>query len=320
MNWKLKALAQSALSRLPYASTINYWGQKFITRAHQNPGVVVADRLERSRWFMRQFSRHGGVKPDGAHFFEFGAGWDLAGPLAMYCLGASRQCVLDIERCAHVELVNGVIGELNRREAELPRTPGAPIRALQELKPRFGIDYRAPADARATELPAASVDCITSTFTMEHIPAPDLKAILAESRRILKPGGLILSLIDYQDHYSYRDPSISVYNFLQYDERQWRRFNPPLHYQNRMRHSQYRRMFAEAGFEILDEELKRPSAEDLACVASLEHARCFQEFDREDLAIRGSAMVCRVMACKAAVGPEALCTKAETAPSGKLAV
>jgi SAM-dependent methyltransferase len=292
MNWKLKGLAQSALSRVPYAGAINYWGQKYVTRAH-DPVPAVEDRLGKARWFLGRYGEHGGADPGVSQFFEFGAGWDLAGPLSLYSLGVNRQHIVDITPCARLELVNGVIAELNRRGSELPRPPGAPLPSLAELEPRFGIRYRAPADARATSLPRASVDCIVSTYTMEHIPEPDLRAILAESLRILKPAGLMLSLIDYQDHYSYRDPAISVYNFLQYSDWQWRWFNSSLHYQNRLRHSQYHRLFAEAGFEILEEELKRPEDRDLARFRKLRLAPAFHSFTAGDLTILASGMVCR---------------------------
>jgi SAM-dependent methyltransferase len=292
MNWKLKGLGQSALSRLPYAGALNYFGQKFITKAHA-AGPPVADRLEKARWFTARFREYHGGNLSDARFFEFGAGWDLAGPLALYCLGANSQCVVDIRPCARLELVNQTIAELNRRSAEVVRLAGAPLGSLGELEMRFGIRYQAPADARGTLLGGASVDCIVSTYTMEHIPVADLQAILAEARRILKPAGLILSLIDYQDHYSYRDAHISVYNFLQYTERQWRWFNSPLHYQNRLRHSQYRQLFADAGFEILAEDLKLPGAPDLDRFRGLRLAPAFGSFAVDDLTILGSGMVCR---------------------------
>lgn len=293
MNWKLKALGQAVLSGLPGSSSLNYWGQKLVTRAHRDFGPVAADRLEKARWFVRQFHEHRGQDLNTAQFFEFGAGWDLAGPLALYCLGAGRQRVVDVSPCARVELVNRIIEELNRSTAELPRCPEAPARSLRELEARFGISYRAPTDARQSAMSRASVDCIVNTYTLEHIPVENLEAILAESFRILKPGGLLLSVVDYQDHYSYRDAGISVYNFLRYTERQWRWFNSPLHYQNRLRHSQYRRLFAKAGFEILSEELKRPEATGHSRFQLPRLAAQFQSFSPDDLTILASAMVCR---------------------------
>ena len=43
------------------------------------------------------------------------------------------------------------------------------------------------------------------------------------------------------------------FNFLKYDDAQWRRFNGGQQYVNRLRHSDYVRMFREAGFTILEE-------------------------------------------------------------------
>ena len=46
--------------------------------------------------------------------------------------------------------------------------------------------YRAPGYARATGLPADSVDCATNTATLEHIPVEDIAQIFAEMFRVLK--------------------------------------------------------------------------------------------------------------------------------------
>ena len=74
-----------------------------------------------------------------AQFYEFGAGWDLAGPLALYCLGANRQILVDLAPCARLELVNGVIVELNRLGEAIPRRPGERLASLEDLDRRFGI-------------------------------------------------------------------------------------------------------------------------------------------------------------------------------------
>ena len=49
------------------------------------------------------------------------------------------------------------------------------------------------------------------------------------------------------------DGSLSRFNFLKYDDAQWRPFNSGRQYVNRLRHSDYVRMFREAGFTILEE-------------------------------------------------------------------
>ena len=313
MNWKVKGLGQTALSLLPGGAQMNYWGQKLITRAHSNLGPIVENRVEKARWFKRQFVEHcQGNDLSRAQFYEFGAGWNLAGPLALYCLGANRQIVIDITRCARLDLVNRVIAELEHYAGKVPRRPGTPLLALKELESRLGIAYHAPADTYRTGLADNSVDCITNTFTLEHIPTTDVRGLLRECKRVLKPGGLLLSMIDYQDHYSYRDARMSVYNFLQYSEREWKWFNSALHYQNRLRHCQYRQMFAEAGFETILEELQGPAPGDVDCLKSMRVSAEFRQFSFDDLTVRGSQMVCR-----RPVGPAQLVTSREGAMAGQ---
>src|ERR1700692_4461814 len=112
MNWKLKALAQDVLSRVPYGSSLNYLGQLFITRSHAHLDRSVLDRLDKARWFLEAFRLHSGLPPAESHFYEFGAGWHLAGPLSLYGLGVGRQTVIDITPCVRISLVNKVIDVL----------------------------------------------------------------------------------------------------------------------------------------------------------------------------------------------------------------
>jgi hypothetical protein len=51
------------------------------------------------------------------------------------------------------------------------------------------------------------------------------------------------ALIDYRDNVSYGDPGISIYNFLTFSDAEWARWNPRLSYQNRLRHSDYFKLF-----------------------------------------------------------------------------
>ena len=126
---------------------------------------------------------------------------------------------------------------------------------------------------------------------MEHIPRADLSLILQECRRLLAPGGLVSLHIDYRDHYSYADRSISVYNFLQYSERAWSRFNSSLHYQNRLRHPDYLELADSCGFGILSERPMGPSDSDLRSLEALEIDQHFHAYDSHSLAIQAAHLV-----------------------------
>ncbi len=48
--------------------------------------------------------------------------------------------------------------------------------------------------------------------------------------------------------------SIGPYNYMLFSDGAWGQFNPPSHYQNRGRHSQYINLFERAGFAVLKAE------------------------------------------------------------------
>jgi hypothetical protein len=89
-----------------------------------------------------------------------------------------------------------------------------------------------------------------SMSCLEHIPEEQLPAVLAELTRIASPDALIGFGIGYYDHYATADRSITRCNFYRYSDSAWRFWNPPRQHQNRLRHSDFEKLFGD--FEILD--------------------------------------------------------------------
>jgi len=262
MRWQYKVAVQKALSFAPRGEQANYLLQRHVTRKLPAGDEQFFLHFDETARHARGFAEHGG-RQAGVRAYEFGAGWDLIGPLSLWALGISQQVLVDIDAHVRLELVNHSLTRFERHHAGLGQRAGrslrrvdpTPIRSVAELRERFGIDYRAPCDARGTGLAAGSFDLISSTFTLEHIPRDDIAPILRECARLLADGGIVSCSIDMQDHYSFDDPRISVYNFLRYSDRRWRLINSSLHYQNRLRARDYRELFAESGLSIIDEVL-----------------------------------------------------------------
>ena len=98
--------------------------------------------------------------------------------------------------------------------------------------------------------------------------------------------------IDYSDHWSHADRSITPRHFLRFEDEEWRRWNPLMHYQNRLRHSDYRRLFDDAGFIILGEKETVPGcAED--ALRQIPLACRFKDCDMLDLAATAGHFVLR---------------------------
>ena len=93
------------------------------------------------------------------------------------------------------------------------------------------------------------------------------------------------ALIDYRDNFSYGDPHISIYNFLKYSDQEWARWNPRLSYQNRLRHSDYFKLFDAVGFTILEASSSLDGPEAAAALKELPLADKFRSYTLSDLAI-----------------------------------
>jgi SAM-dependent methyltransferase len=302
MRWLLKAALQKGMSALPAAESANYVFQRHVTRTLPAPDPTFRRKFGRALRHLVAYAEHGPRRAVGeAVFYEFGAGWDLEIPLAYWCLGVDRQILVDIRPNLRLGLVNETVRRLARLlpqlEKEAGRTlrdPGpADLRAADELEPRFGITYLAPRDARATGLKGGAIDFVSSTNTLEHVPAADMIPVLAECRRLLRPDGAMSSRIDLRDHYAYFDSSLSPYNFLRYGERTWRLFNSALLHQNRLRRPDYLEAFAAADFTVVAEESAVPGDADLAALGRIRPAAEFGGYALEDLGVKGLALVAR---------------------------
>jgi hypothetical protein len=272
MKWLAKAALQGTISVLPRSHEINYVFQRKVTKRLPRGPHDFDYHAETAGQHVDALAAH---RPQARlaelRLYEFGAGWDLIGALSFWALGAEDQTLVDIRDNLRWELVNHTIEQLHDRHDALQARLGRPLRRPErspvsdpgELADRFGIRYHAPRDARATGLPDGSVDLVTSTFTLEHIPAPDISAILTETRRIMARGGLMSSLIDLKDHYSYVDGAVGPYNFLRYSDRTWALLNPGLQWQSRQRHPEYLELFRAAGFATIADQPEWPTAEDL---------------------------------------------------------
>jgi SAM-dependent methyltransferase len=287
---------------LPLGKDLHYVVQRRITRSLPSSDEKFVEIFNQAKKHVKALNHHGATSVETARFYEFGAGFELGIPLSFSALGVRLQVVVDIRRLLRIELVNEILRKLQRMRCEIEgcQNPERFLdtnhsgRWIDQLAEYYGIQYLAPCDARNTGLEPASVDFVTSTNTLEHIPAIDIPLILKECRRLLKGGGLMSCIIDYQDHYSYSDSRISAYNFLKYSDSAWQWYNPAFHYQNRLRHNDYLQLFREEGFEVIEESCRQPSENDLACLREASIWEPFRKsYDSTELGIRSAHVVVR---------------------------
>lgn len=269
MHWKLKARIQNAVSLLPSRSSYAayFWLQRhFGGLKKMNPVSRLSAGIE--TW---QRIRKLGYDPTGKIFFEVGTGRAPITPLAYWLMGAKGTITIDLNPYVKPELVMESLQYMTDNHADMQRLFGPLLdqerldellKLHQQTDFSFGamlelcnIQYIAPGDAAKTRLSPGSIDFHTSFNVFEHIPLTILEKILAEGNRIIRDDGLFVHRIDYSDHFSHSDGSISPINFLQYSDAEWDKYADNRYmYMNRLRHDDFVDLFESAGQHILATE------------------------------------------------------------------
>lgn len=292
-KWHLKAFVQKALSFLPYGSSINFWFQKHITRGVRLTDDYIRDRLIHAKDHIKYCGEFGG-KLDAT--LEIGTGWYPIIPLLLFLSGANGIQTLDVSRYVtrrrFAQTISKLL-ELNAQGGLAGYVEVVPDRlsqmravldgsgSLKGMMAALSITYTI-GDARRTSFPDKSLDLIHSNNTLEHIPVNVLRHILVELKRLGRPGAIHSHFIDMSDHFAHMDRTITPYNFLKFSSRKWKLINNRIQFMNRLRLSDYRQLFREAGYEIVRGQLRADRPGDLDSV------KVHQELahhDREELKV-----------------------------------
>lgn len=123
----------------------------------------------------------------------------------------------------------------------------------------MGIEYRIY-DGRRIPFDEASFDRVWAMDVLEHVRHPELT--VAEVRRVLRPGGLLVCRVDLRDHYHLQDPCRWL-ECLKYPRRLWNAMTwNRSSYVNRLRYSQWQEMFGHVGLEPV--QISTQSSDELA--------------------------------------------------------
>lgn len=173
--------------------------------------------------------------------------------------------------------------------------PFVPLRAPADagLLARCAAEHGVPATSLAakvqrmtatTLLAAQSIDCVLSNSVLEHVS--DMDALAAELRRVLRPDGCMVHIVDYRDHF-FAYP----YHHLLWSDPVWSRFLNPGDLP-RWRIGDHLDAFARHGFstEVL---LAKPVEAEFGRVENRIHPR-FRHYGQRDLSTAFGVLFCRV--------------------------
>src|SRR5262245_53662756 len=229
MRWYVRCVVDGVKAGIPFQEQL----RRFRYRTFGYQADVVKDKftirggLQQVDWIRKRRAMEGAV------ILEVGSGWQPAIPILFSLAGAERILLTDQVRLCMPESFQAALTSLhaNREiilerlgisDAHFQRALDVSKLSLDEAFDALRLRYLAPCDCASLDLPAASVDIVTSRAVLEHVPPGVIRAIFRESRRILKPEGFMVHSIDNSDHWKQSDSSISWVNFLQYSDAAFR--------------------------------------------------------------------------------------------------
>jgi len=301
--WIIKAIVQKMISYLPWKHSVNYFFQKYITRGVQLTDAYFEDKLMHAFNHIEYYKMHVGIP--GFKVLELGSGWYPVIPIYFYLNGASEIISIDIaqhitkknlektikkflEYLSKIEFQDIFLHIDENRKANLQYVLNEnKTLSADEIMLKLNMDFQIQ-DARKSHFESNYFELITSNNTFEHIYEKILVDILIEFKRILHPNGIMSHFIDMSDHFAHLDSNISIYNFLQFSEKQWKRIDNTIQPQNRLRINQYKDILKEASLAIL-EEINRPG--DMEIVKKMKLANPFSKFSCADVAVSHSHIV-----------------------------
>lgn len=234
--WWAKIAAKLLLARIPLAYST--WTRFGIFR---HGGMAQADYArEVFAFHLAQFGT--AVRP-GAVCLEVGPGDSLFTAINAHRAGFARTFMVDAGNYARSSL-DGF------RKAALAQgvdpAEAASWRSLAQAIERLGAHYLTDGIGSLRAMPDASVDFIFSQAVLEHVRAAEYRDFIAETYRILAPGGVASHQIDLRDHLQ------AGLNNLRFGTDRWEAewMAQSGFYTNRIAFSDHCRVFEECGFEV----------------------------------------------------------------------
>lgn len=280
MLWRLKLVIKIMAARLPLP--YSFW---------QGLGLFRHGKMDTTEYALKIFEIHARrayetIDLSGRTILEIGPGDSLASAIIGRTYGAEGVILVDAGSFARLDMAFYRHLAQTLKDSGLPSPDLVGVRSIEEMLQACGATYLTSGVDSLASVPDDSVDLIWSHSVLEHVYLEDVPRLFRETRRILRPGGLMSHNVDYQDHLAH-----SV-NSLRFSQRFWESdlIRKSGVYTNRLRASAMHRLISEQGFEIITEGFGRWPAPPV-CRTRLH--KDFLVLPDDDLLVRTSHLLAR---------------------------
>ena len=301
VNWKIKAFVAMIISTLPFQSKIYCLVQKKFGRYESDAIKILSEAMMNTQDIFT-------INRYNQKVFELGSGIELIHPL-LFSLFFGSVTSVDVDKKFDLMLFRKSCIEILNKMNTDPRIKDLAANISVEKLTNFreacfdenlleslGITYIS--NFRVTDFSSmkARYDVFYSNNTLEHLKPAEIKIFLEKSKKISNLGAIHLHRIDFSDHFSHIDQSISSCNFLKYSDRLYNLIaGNQFVYHNRLRVNDFIEIFESLGYKII----KLEKNIDIAALKLLDsdfklHKR-FVQYKKEDLATKEAIFVAQVI-------------------------
>jgi hypothetical protein len=306
-KWRLKAIIQKGFFSLPIKIRNSYFLQRFFIEK----ALLTDDSFELKMIHVRDhlifFKKEENSSFEEKIILELGSNWHPIVPVALFLSGFEAIVSLDtvhlITKKTIIDTLEMFVewsknDKLDEYLEDIDSNRWSQLQEVLQLQKQLDREQICrilrlklmEKDARDTALPAQFVDYIISDNVYEHLNPLVLKFIIKEFKRILAPKGMMSHFVDLSDHFARFDKSITIYNFLKYNEKQWQKIDNSIESQNRLRGKDYEQMYNDLDIAYTSELMEMGSLETLSMVKTNE---MFADYLPQELAIRQGYLVTR---------------------------
>ena len=242
INWKLKSFLFKILSFFKLYKLLFFIQKKITKRSNINLKKIIFYWDYHLKYLRENNSNS---------LLEIGAGKSLSQNIYLsYKFNKQiEQTLIDVSKMLDLDLFN----QANEQISNLLNVNKLPYaKSIKDLKENYNINYLAPMSLKKLKEQELKFDACISSTTLEHLSTKDLEECFDILKKIIKKNGIISAAIDYSDQYSHTDNNIENLNFLQFNDKEWDKFNTPMLFQNRLRHQDYRKIFENYKFKIFE--------------------------------------------------------------------
>lgn len=281
-KWVLKAIVQKLISILPFSFKLNYFFQRYITKA-----VVISEEFFETILThfqeMDEYSDKHNFSIKDKTVLELGTGWHPIAPLCFFLSGAKEIVTVDLRGLMREsnlkDLIQKFLGYYDNqklktyapniqedridilRKLDLTDSQLTAENILEILRIKQRIGFIQEFDFKGQEF-----DFIYSINVMEHVDEEHLPPIVNAFTKIQKQGSLAYHAIGVYDHFSHIDSTISKFNYLRFSKKQWKRIDNDVQPQNRLRISYFRDLFLKNQYQVLDELFQKAEPEGIKMI------------------------------------------------------